>query len=174
MIDGQACMVGLLDTAGQNEYTVLRNQWIQYGQGFLLVYSVTCRSSFSKIRDLHVEIQETKTHPVPILLIGNKRDVKSGREVSVHEGRALAQELRCEFIETSARDDNNIDKVFFAMVGILRRQTGAVAEQQGPKNGTENGCVEEQVRSFWNYFRNWTSRAKEESLPEALSCASPF
>ncbi|KAK8038366.1 ras-2 protein [Apiospora phragmitis] len=159
MIDGHACITGLLDTAGQNEYTVL------------LLHAGRL---FSIIRDLHAEIQKTRTHPIPILLIGNNRDLESGREVSIHEGRALAQELRCGFIETSARDDDNVEKVFFTMVGILRRQAVAAAEQQGSKNGTENFCAEEQVKSFWNYFRNWTSRVKEDSPPEVLSCGSPF
>ncbi|KAK8062607.1 Ras family protein [Apiospora hydei] len=86
---------------------------------------------------------KTRTYPIPILLIGNKRDLESGREVSIHEGRALAQELRCGFIETSARDDDNVEKVFYTMVGILRRQAVAAAEQQGSKSGIENFCAEE-------------------------------
>ncbi len=49
VIDGQSCMLLALDTTGQEEYTSLRDQWIRVGEGFLLVYSVTSRSSFERI-----------------------------------------------------------------------------------------------------------------------------
>ena len=49
VIDQQSCMLEVLDTAGQEEYTALRDQWIRDGEGFVLVYSITSRSSLSLI-----------------------------------------------------------------------------------------------------------------------------
>jgi len=39
----------VLDTAGQEEYTALRDQWIRDGEGFVLVYSIISRSTFERI-----------------------------------------------------------------------------------------------------------------------------
>ncbi|KAI9601484.1 hypothetical protein H4Q26_001304 [Puccinia striiformis f. sp. tritici PST-130] len=49
IIDEQPCILEILDTAGQEEYTALRDQWIREGEGFVLVYSITARSTFERI-----------------------------------------------------------------------------------------------------------------------------
>ncbi|KAK7937634.1 uncharacterized protein PG986_014502 [Apiospora aurea] len=91
VVDGRACAVQVLDTAGQKDYSVLRDQWIQHDQSFFLVYSITSRSSFSNVRDLYANIRQTEEsldphHLGPILLIGNKCDAESERVVSTQEG----------------------------------------------------------------------------------------
>lgn len=144
VIDGQSCMLEVLDTAGQEEYTALRDQWIRDGEGFVLVYSITSRSSFSRIQRFHHQIQRVKeasanspSYPgsplaatagaapngnVPIMLVGNKSDRVTEREVSTQEGHALARELGCEFVEASAKNCIHVEKAFYDVVRQLRRQ----------------------------------------------------
>ncbi|CCF36145.1 Ras-2 protein [Colletotrichum higginsianum] len=149
VIDGQACMLEVLDTAGQEEYTALRDQWIRDGEGFVLVYSISSRSSFSRIKRFHHQIQRVKEScasspsypgspisaaspqaPVPIMLVGNKSDRVTEREVSTQEGHALARELGCEFVEASAKNCINVEKAFYDVVRILRRQRQAASRPQ--------------------------------------------
>src|ERR1700753_274535 len=59
-IDGQSCMLEVLDTAGQEEYTALRDQWIRDGEGFVLVYSISSRQSFQRIGKFYKQIQRVK------------------------------------------------------------------------------------------------------------------
>lgn len=134
-------MLEVLDTAGQEEYTALRDQWIRDGEGFVLVYSISSRSSFSRIKRFHHQIQRVKEScasspsymgspiatanpqaPVPIMLVGNKSDRVTEREVSTQEGHALARELGCEFVEASAKNCVNVEKAFYDVVRILRKQ----------------------------------------------------
>ncbi|KAJ2892684.1 ras-2 protein [Zalerion maritima] len=134
-------MLEVLDTAGQEEYTALRDQWIRDGEGFVLVYSISSRSSFTRIKKFHAQIQRVKEScasspsyvgspisvinpnaPVPIMLVGNKSDRVTEREVSTQEGHALARELNCEFVEASAKNCINVEKAFYDVVRILRRQ----------------------------------------------------
>lgn len=141
MIDGQSCMLEVLDTAGQEEYTALRDQWIRDGEGFVLVYSIASRSSFTRIQRFHNQIQRVKESsasspsypgsplsasspgaPVPIMLVGNKCDRVTEREVSTQEGNALARDLGCEFVEASAKNCVNVEKAFYDVVRLLRRQ----------------------------------------------------
>ncbi|KAI4216791.1 MAG: hypothetical protein LQ351_000740 [Letrouitia transgressa] len=147
VIDGQSCMLEVLDTAGQEEYTALRDQWIRDGEGFVLVYSITSRASFSRIKKFHSQIQRVKdsssagspttsylTSPIspvspigpgghaPVMLVGNKSDRVTEREVSTQEGNALAKEMGCDFVEASAKNCINVEKAFYEVVRSLRRQ----------------------------------------------------
>lgn len=138
-------MLEVLDTAGQEEYTALRDQWIRDGEGFILVYSISSRSSFTRIQKFHHQIQRVKESaaagsptypgsplsqtmgnqgygPAPIMLVGNKCDRVTEREVSTQEGQALAKSLGCEFVEASAKNCVNVEKAFYDVVRQLRRQ----------------------------------------------------
>ena len=132
-------MLEVIDTAGQEEYTALRDQWIRDGEGFVLVYSITSRSSFSRIEGFHRQVQRIKASaaieflyrdkprpaqrlPVPIMLVGNNSDRTTEREVATQEGQALARELGCKFVEASAKNCLNVEKAFFDVVRMLREQ----------------------------------------------------
>lgn len=117
VLDGQPATLEVLDTAGQEEYTALRDQWIREGEGFLLVYSITSRSSFSRIRSFYNQIQRVKEDddPFSIVIVGNKSDRgPEEREVSTQEGEALAEELGgVAFFESSAKRNIHIEAAFF-------------------------------------------------------------
>ncbi|KAJ5888785.1 Small GTPase superfamily Rho type [Penicillium taxi] len=148
VIDQQSCMLEVLDTAGQEEYTALRDQWIRDGEGFVLVYSITSRASFSRITKFYNQIKMVKESsssgspsgpsylnspmasgsplPVPVMLVGNKSDKAVERAVSAQEGQALAKELGCEFTEASAKNCINVEKAFYDVVRMLRQQRQAL------------------------------------------------
>jgi GTPase KRas protein len=139
VIDGETCMLEILDTAGQEEYTALRDQWIRDGEGFMLVYSISSRSSFTRAQRFHNQIIRVKessassaSYPgtpisslvegLPITLVGNNSDRITEREVSTQEGHALARELGCEFVEASPKNGTNVEKAFYDIVRQIRRQ----------------------------------------------------
>jgi GTPase KRas protein len=164
-IDGQSCMLEVLDTAGQEEYIALRDQWIRDGEGFVLVYSISSRSSFARIQKFHSQIQRVKetalsgsptypgsplsassmgsnsAGPAPVMLVGNKCDRVTEREVSTQEGSALAKLLGCDFVEASAKNCVNVEKAFYEVVRQLRRQRnqGPGRIDKVPKLSTRNG-----------------------------------
>lgn len=139
-------MLEVLDTAGQEEYTALRDQWIRDGEGFILVYSITSRNSYDRIRKFYNQVQRVKesshpgsptghsylqqqlhngpvySGPVPVMLVGNKSDKHREREVSSQEGQALARELGCDFVEASAKNCVNVEKAFYDVVRALKKQ----------------------------------------------------
>jgi GTPase KRas len=151
-------MLEVLDTAGQEEYTALRDQWIRDGEGFVLVYSISSRSSFTRITKFHHQIQRVKESSasspsyassplsavapvgnVPIMLVGNKSDRVTEREVSTQEGHALARELGCEFVEASAKNCINVEKAFYDVVRLLRRQRQQSVRALPDRRGTGIG-----------------------------------
>jgi len=158
-IDGQSCMLEVLDTAGQEEYTALRDQWIRDGEGFVLAYSITSRASFSRIQKFYQQIQRVKESssgapnypgapsmglenlgPAPVMLVGNKSDRVNDREVSTQEGAALAKQLGCEFVEASAKNCINVEKAFYDVVRQLRRQQaqGANGNEKRASSSSKN------------------------------------
>lgn len=100
----------------------MQDQWIRSGEGFLLVYSITDRASFQKIRTFHKSIlRVVDKDRSPIVIVGNKCDLEFERQVGMHEGRDLAKQLNCVFIETSAKLRINVDEVFYTLVREIRR-----------------------------------------------------
>lgn len=122
-IDGQQATLEVLDTAGLEEYSSLRDQWILDGDGFILIYSTTERSSFTRIESYYREIMRIKDdEPFSAILIGNKIDESDKRQVSHAEGQKLAKSLNIPFFETSAKLNINVESAFF-MAARLTRDT---------------------------------------------------
>ncbi|KAI8343790.1 small G-protein Ras2 [Choanephora cucurbitarum] len=144
VIDDQPCILEVLDTAGQEEYTALRDQWIRDGEGFLLVYSITSRSTYDRIERFRDQIFRVKdAENVPLMLVGNKCDKVTEREVTREEGYATAKRLACDFIETSAKTCVNVERSFYQVVKAIRAQReGSHAGPKGkPKKEKKNKCL---------------------------------
>jgi GTPase KRas protein len=177
-IDGQSCMLEVLDTAGQEEYIALRDQWIRDGEGFVLVYSISSRSSFTRIQRFHNQIQRVKETslsgsptypgspltatsmgsafgPAPVMLVGNKCDRVTEREVSTQEGSALAKELGCAFVEASAKNCVNVEEAFFEVVRQLRSQRHQGVDKK--PGGTRNN-IRTKTQDYGNGDSNRSSR----------------
>ncbi|KJE95357.1 small monomeric GTPase [Capsaspora owczarzaki ATCC 30864] len=122
VIDDEVALLDILDTAGQEEYSAMREQYMRTGEGFLCVYSITSRQSFEEIQSFHQQILRVKDRDeFPMILVGNKSDLEHQRAVSSDEGKHLAKTLKVEFSETSAKQRLNVDHAFHQLVRIIRR-----------------------------------------------------
>lgn len=122
VIDDEVALLDVLDTAGQEEYSAMREQYMRTGEGFLCVYSITSRNSFEEISMFHQQILRVKDKDsFPVIVIGNKCDLESERQVSVQEGRDLAKQFQCKFLETSAKLKINVDESFYSLVREIRK-----------------------------------------------------
>jgi len=122
-IDDKVSMLDILDTAGQEEYESMQDQWFRTGEGFLCMYSITSRKSLSEIERLRNKILRIKDKPaVPMVLVGNKCDLVDEREVTEKDGKDVAAKFGgVPFFETSAKNHINIDESFEALVREVRR-----------------------------------------------------
>jgi len=142
VVDNRMCFVEVIDTAGQEEYATLRDQWVREGQGFILVYSIASRSTFDRLEVFRQSMLRVKRSKPIFMLVGNKCDKTYEREVSKEEGAQLARTFGCEFMETSAKTAQNVERLFTSLVRSLRatRQpelgqsvSGAVRPQEKEK-----------------------------------------
>lgn len=122
VIDDEVAILDILDTAGQEEFSAMREQYMHHGEGFLLVYSIVDRNSFEEIPKLCKTILRVKERPsFPMILVGNKADLEYERVVSYQEGEQQASSLGIKYIETSAKHRVNVDAVFNDLVRIIRK-----------------------------------------------------
>ncbi|KAL2866341.1 Rheb family small GTPase rhbA [Aspergillus lucknowensis] len=135
--NGQEYATEIVDTAGQDEYSLLNSKHFIGIHGYIIVYSVASRQSFDMVRVIRDKIlNHLGADYVPLVIVGNKSDLKpEQRHVSLEEGRHLGEEFRCAFTEASARLDYNVAKAFELMIGEIERS-------QNPSQPTgSNKCV---------------------------------
>ncbi|PWN97492.1 putative ras-related GTP-binding protein [Tilletiopsis washingtonensis] len=114
----------VIDTAGQDEYSILNSKHAIGIHGYVLVYSIASRNSFEMVQTVYDKILNyTGTEHVPCVIVGQKSDLHVQRQVSEQEGKDLAQQLQCAWVETSARHNANVSKVFELMLGETERGT---------------------------------------------------
>uniref|UniRef100_A0A8C2FK52 small monomeric GTPase n=1 Tax=Cyprinus carpio TaxID=7962 RepID=A0A8C2FK52_CYPCA len=103
VIDGETCLLDILDTAGQEEYSAMRDQYMRTGEGFLCVFAINNTKSFEDIHHYREQIKRVKdSEDVPMVLVGNKCDLPS-RSVDTKQAQDLARSYGIPFIETSAK-----------------------------------------------------------------------
>ncbi|CAD7671551.1 unnamed protein product [Nyctereutes procyonoides] len=138
VIDDRAARLDILDTAGQEEFGAMREQYMRTGEGFLLVFSVTDRGSFEEIYKFQRQILRVKDRDeFPMILIGNKADLDHQRQVrrnvaagkpivdnhvTQEEGQQLARQLKVTYMEASAKIRMNVDQAFHELVRVIRQQ----------------------------------------------------
>ena len=133
-VDNDQYMLEILDTAGTEQFTAMRDLYMKNGQGFVLAYSIIAQSTFNDLPDLREQILRVKdTDKVPMVLVGNKCDLADQRVITTEQGEALATKFSCRFLEASAKTKVNVEQIFYDLV----RQINAA--NPGPKAGGGRG-----------------------------------
>lgn len=160
-VDERLCVLDILDTAGQEEFSAMREQYMRKGDGFLIVYSVTDVASFESVANFVTQILRVKDRDTcPMLLVANKVDLVSLRKISEEVGRDMALAQRIPYIETSAFSAFNVDNAFGEMVRIVRSQNGEAAKIEKSKAG----------KGRLSRLRKWFRKKRQMKLQSNSSC----
>uniref|UniRef100_A0A674BIC4 Calcium release activated channel regulator 2A n=1 Tax=Salmo trutta TaxID=8032 RepID=A0A674BIC4_SALTR len=90
MLDNTQVAMQLWDTAGQERYRSITKQFFRKADGVVVMYDVTFLESFKAVRPWLINVQEAAGVGIPILLLGNKMDATSEREVPLKDAETLA------------------------------------------------------------------------------------
>ena len=125
--NGKICKVYFYDTAGQEKFKSISLNAIKNANGVLLMYDVTNKISFDSISEWMKNIKEEKGDTFPVVLVGNKIDLKEKRVISKEDGQDLADKYGISFFETSNLSGENIYeagvKLVNTIVGEMERES---------------------------------------------------
>ncbi|CAD6187354.1 unnamed protein product [Caenorhabditis auriculariae] len=119
-VDGHNVALQLWDTAGQERFRSLCKSYFRRADGAILVYDVTAEHTLLRVRDWIDTIKESVERSIPIILVGNKCDLRrDGGGVAKADGASMAAAMGVLFMETSALDGSNIDNAMLALTREL-------------------------------------------------------
>lgn len=122
-VNNQDIILNIIDTAGQEEFYALRDQYIRSGDGYIIVFSITSVTSFLEVNaikeQLDMILDVDNNTLIPIILVGNKCDLEEYRQVQSSNAQRLAEEWRVKYFETSAKNKTNINRIFEELVYLI-------------------------------------------------------
>lgn len=147
----QVCTLQITDTTGSHQFPAMQRLSISKGHAFILVYSITSRQSLEELKPIFQEIKEIKggddIEGIPLMLVGNKNDETSAREVNTEMGAGLAKQWGCAFMETSAKTNCNVKELFQELLQMEKRRNMTLAldpkksKSQKRKEKLKGKCV---------------------------------
>ncbi|XP_023215004.1 ras-related protein Rab-2-like [Centruroides sculpturatus] len=142
-IDGKQVKLQIWDTAGQEAFRSITRSYYRGAAGALLVYDITRQDTFSHLASWLEDAKQHSNSNMVIMLIGNKCDLESKREVNREEGEIFAREHGLIFMETSAKTAANVEEAFINTAKEIydKIQGGAFDisnEANGIKIGTQH------------------------------------
>lgn len=109
------CTLQITDTTGSHQFPAMQRLSITKGHAFILVYSVCSKQSLEELRSIWALVKELKGQEItqiPVMLVGNKCDENSLREVTELDGKGEALAWGVSFMETSAKNNINVTELF--------------------------------------------------------------
>ena len=139
----------LWDTAGQELFRSVTRGYYRGSIGAFIVYDITNRLSFENVERWLQDLKNTAREDVVIVLIGNKSDLSSHREVSTEDASSFASERNLLFFETSAKTGENVERAMLACLDRIEDMIdkGLYTSQIGSESGVAKISPESQSRN---------------------------
>jgi len=141
-VEGKEYMLDIFDTAGQEDFSAVRDSYMSTGDGFIIMYSIIDLKSFSEVKTIHTKlnmIQESKK--VPGIVVGNKCDADDSRQVTAEQGKSVASDFGWGFMEASAKLKKNINEAFQEITKRMVKGTTGGDDAPGPSTRRRSGCT---------------------------------
>jgi len=123
-LDDTTVKFEIWDTAGQERYHSLAPMYYRGAQAAIVVYDITNPDTFERAKNWVKELQRQARSDIVIALSGNKSDLANRRMVEYEEASGYAEENSLLFMETSAKNANNVNEIFLEIARKLPRDNG--------------------------------------------------
>ncbi|XP_075996029.1 EF-hand calcium-binding domain-containing protein 4B [Genypterus blacodes] len=121
-VDNSLVALQMWDTAGQERYRSITKQFFRKADGVVVLYDITSEQSFTAVRQWLMSVQECAGEEIAVMLLGNKTDKESLREVQRGMGENLAKECEMIFYECSAYSGHNVAESMVHLARLLKDQ----------------------------------------------------
>lgn len=146
--DSKLLKLQIWDTAGQEKFRSISSAYYRGSHGIIVVYDTTSRVSFNNVPKWLREVEEFRTSDVDLLLIGNKNDLTTQRDVEFQEAKDFADSNGLAFLETSAKEFQNVNEAFTLMaVKIYDRVVRSPQSQSSQSNMTTSIEIEPETKT---------------------------
>jgi len=149
--DGKSIKLQLWDTAGQERFRTITTAYYRNADGIILVYSSASMNSFKNISHWISEIERYSKEGCCTMMIANKSDLKSQRQVDAQEAAEVTTQLGIPLIETSAKDAIGVEEAFFKMVDQIHNSKLA-HQLKRPSRTADSGKSKEVFELTENRF----------------------
>jgi len=124
-VNNQDYSLELIDTAGQDEFSFVSQTYCMNTDGYVLVYSVDSEKSFEVVKSIYGKLKDmTGQRLLPLVLVGNKTDLRMKRIITTEVGKQLADQWKATFIEASAKDNQKVPDIFRAVISEIEKAEG--------------------------------------------------
>jgi Ras-related protein Rab-1A len=127
------------DTAGQERFRTITSSYYRGAHGIIVVFDVTDQESFNNVKQWLNEIDRYANESVNKLLVGNKSDLGSKRQVEHAVAKAYADEIGVPYIETSAKNATNVEQAFMTMAAEIKNRMAREPAMNKPANTIRPG-----------------------------------
>ena len=165
-LDDHEIKVQIWDTAGQERYFTITSSYYKGAKGCALVYDIANKETFNNVGKWMQQSRDNGDEGLITILIGNKNDLgDSGvRQVEIEEGKKFAEENKMMFMETSAKENINIEKAFQILVEKVYKSNKQIFEKDITLNFGEDKDNEKENEKV-NEKKNIKVR-KGKKIPE--------
>jgi len=146
-LDGKTIKLQIWDTAGQERFRTITSSYYRGAHGIIVVYDVTDMESFNNVKQWLNEIDRYAVENVCKLLVGNKCDLVSKRQVDYDTAKDFADKLEIPFLETSAKAATNVEKAFLTMAAEIKNTVAKQPTTSGPTKTPVNVSGESVAQS---------------------------
>ena len=105
--EGEERVFDILDTAGEEDYQTMMDNWVKVADGFLLLFAINEKESFEALESKIEKIKNYDKDKVPIIIVGNKCDLNDQRIIEKQTAEDFAKKIGAKYYETSALTDQN-------------------------------------------------------------------
>ena len=142
-LDDTTVKFEIWDTAGQERYHSLAPMYYRNAQAAVVVYDITNADTFERAKKWVSEFQRQALPDTVLALAGNKSDLETRRTVQYDKASPYAEENGLLFMETSAKNGNNVNEIFLAIARKLAPESdGNTAGSAGTEGGRRLGPVQ--------------------------------
>mmetsp|Transcript_36181 Transcript_36181/g.95354 ORF Transcript_36181/g.95354 Transcript_36181/m.95354 type:complete len:202 (+) Transcript_36181:54-659(+) len=121
-LDQKTIKLQIWDTAGQERFRTITSSYYRGAHGIIVVYDTTDQETFEHVKTWLHEIDRYASENVNKLLVGNKSDLTTKRQVDTEAAKEFAGNLNIPFLETSAKNATNVEDAFMTMAGEIKKR----------------------------------------------------
>jgi len=145
-VEDKPLKLQIWDTAGQESFRSITRSYYRGAAGALLVYDITRKETFEHMLSWLQDARAHSNSDMSIVLVGNKADLEHRREVSKESAEAFAKEHGLLFVETSAKNNVNVEEAFLSTAATIYQKVKAgdldlSSERHGVKVGASSNAI---------------------------------